>query len=162
KAGLRFARWLRQAPYSVRCGVMLDIPQSSQIAELPQEEQYAAIELFRGTMIRHSAVLYRDDCPSGMERVDFDGDGWMRYVPIRLPDTISAHEPLPFGAAAVLVNRSHTYRDLFLPIDQAEERILDAIDGESSIGEIVERVFQVTQRQTQLEPVRSFFERLWW
>ena len=28
-------------------------------------EQYAAVELFRGTMIRHSVVAYRDDSPAG-------------------------------------------------------------------------------------------------
>ena len=29
--------------------------------QLPSPEQYAAVELFRGTMLRHSVVVYRDD-----------------------------------------------------------------------------------------------------
>ena len=35
KGGLRFGRWMKQAPYSVHCGVMTKIPQSSRIARLP-------------------------------------------------------------------------------------------------------------------------------
>ena len=60
KGGLRFGRWIRQAPYSVHCGVMTKIPQSSRIARLPPAEQYAMAELFRGTMVRHSAIVYAD------------------------------------------------------------------------------------------------------
>ena len=35
------------------------------LAQLPVAEQYAAVELFRGTMVRHSVVAYRDDSPGG-------------------------------------------------------------------------------------------------
>ena len=38
-------------------------------------------------------------------------------------------ERLPPGVAAVLINRSHTYRDIYLPIDAREKRMFDAIDG---------------------------------
>ena len=64
-AGLTFGRWVRQAPYSPRCGVMARIPQAARLAALPLAEQYAAVELFRGTMVRHSVVVYRDDGPGG-------------------------------------------------------------------------------------------------
>ena len=60
-AGLQFGRWVRQAPYSPRCGVMARLPQAARLAALPLPDQYAAVELFRGTMLRHSAILYRDD-----------------------------------------------------------------------------------------------------
>ena len=63
KGKLTFGRWVKQAPYSPRCGVMAQIPQAIQIGHLALEEQYAAVELFRGTMVRHSAVLYRNDRP---------------------------------------------------------------------------------------------------
>ena len=33
-AGLTFGRWVRQAPYSPRCGVMAQLPQASRIAAL--------------------------------------------------------------------------------------------------------------------------------
>ena len=65
RGGLTFGRWVKQAPYSPRCGVMARIPQASRLADLPLAEQYAAVELFRGTMVRHSVVVYRDDNPRG-------------------------------------------------------------------------------------------------
>ena len=34
----------------------------------PSEEQYAATELFRGTMLRHSAIAYRDDARGDVNR----------------------------------------------------------------------------------------------
>src|SRR5437763_15040760 len=58
-AGLTFGRWFRQAPYSLHCGVIAKLPQAPQMARLTLAEQYAAIELFRGTMVRHILVAYR-------------------------------------------------------------------------------------------------------
>ena len=39
------------------------------------------------------------------------------YVPLRMPDTICVQDRLPPGAAAVLINPTHAYRDLVMPID---------------------------------------------
>ena len=155
RGGLAFGRWLKQAPYTPRCGVMARIPQASRIAQLPLAEQYAAVELFRGTMLRHSAVLYRNDDPGAPQRISFAGDAWPGYVPIRMPDTICVQERLPPGAAGVLINQSHTYTDLYLPIDALEKKLFDAIDGERSIEEIA-------GEHKGLDAARALFERLWW
>ena len=122
RGGLTFGRWVKQAAYSPRCGVMAQIPQASRLADLSLAEQYAAVELFRGTMVRHSAVVYRDDNPQANERVRFTGDAWRGYVPIRMTDTMSVQERLPPGAVAVLISRVHTYGDLYAPIDATEKR----------------------------------------
>ncbi|MGA8473761.1 MAG: class I SAM-dependent methyltransferase [Candidatus Cybelea sp.] len=136
RAGLTFGRWVRQAPYLPWCGALASAPHHAKLAELTESEQYAAIELFRGTMVRHSVIAYRTDRPELSESVDFEGDGWLSYIPIRLPDTIAVKERLPPGASAVLINRNHTYTDLYLPIDAPRERYLSIIDGERTIGEI--------------------------
>jgi SAM-dependent methyltransferase len=160
KAGLTFGRWLKQAPYSPHCGFVARIPQAFRLKSLPVAEQYAAVELLRGTMVRHSAIVYRND--SGEPQpVNFAGDAWLGYVPLRMPDAISVQERLPAGAASVLINQTHAYRDLFMPIDSTEKRLFDAIDGDSSIGGIVERTLPSSQTQSQLDMARSFFERLW-
>jgi SAM-dependent methyltransferase len=161
RAGLTFGRWVRQAPYSVQCGVMAQIPQAARMARLPRAEQYAAIELFRGTMLRHSLVVYRNDSASGRQHINFDGDNWLGYVPIRMSDTICVQDRPPAGATGVLINQTHTYRDLFLPIGSTEKLLFDAIDGNRSIGEIVERTLSSLPR-TNLDMPRAFFERLWW
>jgi SAM-dependent methyltransferase len=154
RADLVFGRWVRQAPYLPWCGSLASAPHHSRLVELTAEAQYAAIELFRGTMLRHSVVAYRKDRPPQAATVNFDGEDWVSYTPIRLPDTITLRDRLPPGASAVLINRNHTYNDLYLPIDAREERLVAAIDGKHTISELCrepgDRAF-----------ARAFFQRLW-
>lgn len=153
-AGLRFGRWVRQAPYSPLCGVMAGLPQSSRIAALQDMQQYAAAELFRGTMASHSVIVYRDDSAARSQQICFSGHAWLDYVPVLLPDTLCVEERLPPGAVAVLINRAHTHNDIYLPIDAHEKRMFDAIDGERSVGKVLGGANQ--------ELGRALFERLWW
>jgi SAM-dependent methyltransferase len=154
RAGLEFGRWLRQAPYLPWCGALASAPHHSKLIELTAEGQYAAIELFRGTMVRHSVVAYRKDRLAQNASIDFERDAWLRYTPIRLPDTIVVRDRLPAGATAVLINRNHTYTDLYLPIDDRQERLLESIDGKRSIAEICG---ELDDRNL----VRDFFRQLW-
>jgi hypothetical protein len=39
-----------------------------------------------------------------------------------MPDTIAVQERLPPGAAAVLINRTHTYTDMYLLIDAQQKK----------------------------------------
>jgi SAM-dependent methyltransferase len=158
RAGLTFGRWVRQAPYSTQCGVLARLPQALRMAELSPAEQFAAVELFRGTMVRHSVIVYRDDSPSPFQSISFSGDAWLRYVPIRMSETICVQDRLP---AAVLINQNHTYTDLLMTINATEKRMFDAIDGKRSIGEILESALPSSREQSRQDG-RSFFERLWW
>jgi SAM-dependent methyltransferase len=154
RAGLEFGRWLRQAPYLPWCGALASAPHHSKLIELTAEGQYAAIELFRGTMVRHSVVAYRKDRLPQNAAIDFDGDAWLRYTPVRLPDTIVVRDRLPPGATAVLINRNHTYTDLYLPIDERQEQLLQEIDGNRTIAEIC-------GPWADRSIARDFFRQLW-
>jgi 2-polyprenyl-3-methyl-5-hydroxy-6-metoxy-1,4-benzoquinol methylase len=136
-AGLTFGRWLRQAPYL--------------------EEQYAVVELFRGTMLRHSVICYCDDSPDQAQPIYFENYEWLSYIPHRLPRTISVEEKLPPGAAAVLINQSHTYPDIYLPVNHEEKQLVEAVDGQQSVAEIIGR-----KAPNQHDRLRSFFQKLWW
>lgn len=154
RAGLRFGRWMRQAPYLPSCGGPAATPHGPRLMRLPAEEQYAAMELFRGTMMRHTAVAYRDDEPPNLDRIAFDGDAWLDYVPVGLPDTIAVREKLPAGAAAVLINRTHTYTDIYLAIDAEHDELLAGVEGRRTIAEIV-------QPRGNHSLARDFFQQLW-
>ena len=158
---LTFGRWVKQAPYSPRCGVMAHIPQALQMAHLPLEEQYAAAELFRGTLVRHSVIVYRNDRHGDTHPISFAGNACLRYVPIRMSDTIVVQERLPAGAEAVLINRTHSFRDIFMAVNPAEKRLFDAVDGNRTIDEILKRTVTSTERSDR-EMACTFFERLWW
>ena len=152
---LRFGRWLRQAPYSIHCGVMSRIPDALRLAQLPLVDQYAAAELFRGTMMRHSATVYRDDHPDTAPPITFGGEEWLGYIPIRVPDAVCLRERLPAGVVAVLANPAAAYADIYLPINARETRLFEAIDGKRTVAELL-------GRGGELDATRSFFERLWW
>ena len=72
--GLRFGRWVRQAPYLPQCSGLAATPHAGRLAALPLKEQYAALELFRGTMLRHSLIAYRDDAPGDGGFPRFEGE----------------------------------------------------------------------------------------
>jgi len=152
--GMTFGRWVRQAPYSLHVGLMSRLPHSVRMAKISVADQYAAAELFRGNMMRHSAIAYRDDNPD-LPRIGFDGHAWLGYVPIRLPDTLTAREQLPPGIAAILINRTHAYRDICLPVRPHEMQLLEAMDGTRKLREML-------AKPAEREPARSLFERLWW
>ena len=152
--GLTLGRWMRQAPYRLDLGLMSRIPRALRKVQVPLEDQCAAAELFRGNLVRHSAVAYRDDNPQ-IPRISFDDEEWLGYIPIRVPDTMTLRERLPPGVAAILVNRAHTQTDIWLPIRRHEMKLLQAIDGQRKIGDML-------ANDTDRDAARSLFERLWW
>ena len=154
-SGLVFQRWVRQAPYSPRCGLAARVDGSARITRLAPPEQFAAVELLRGTMVRHSLIARREESGTGAGAISFDDDRCLDYVPIRAADAISVRERLPAGTAAVLINRKHECTDILLPIREREARRVDAIDGQRTIGDIV-------REEPDRATGRAFFEQLWW
>ena len=157
RCGLSFARWYEQAPYLPQCGAIASMPHAPRLASLPPPLQHAAVELLRGTMTKHDFVAYRDDRAGESQPISFGGEGWLSYVPLRLPWTLCVRERLPAGASAVLINRAHPYPDLALPINQAQDRVLAAIDGKRTVSEILRGATETAD----LDQGREFVERLW-
>jgi hypothetical protein len=110
------------------------------------------MELWRGLMTNHDFVVQRSDA----KKPSFDGEQYSGYVPIRRAWTMCATDDLPPGAAGVVLNRTHLFDDLFLPINEMEKQMYEAIDGRRSISEIVETV------KSSSPYARDFFEKLWW
>jgi SAM-dependent methyltransferase len=162
--GLKFGRWIRQAPYLPQCGSLASTPHAYRLGKLPLREQYAAIELFRGTMVRHNLIGYRDDQPGDSSQLRFENKSWLAFVPIRLPETVNVRRQLPPGAAVVLVNQAHVYPDLILPINADELRMVEAINGTRSIYEIIHQVWPSGPKNPNLimTQVRRLFEKLYW
>ena len=155
---LRLRRWYWQAPYLPQCGAISATPHADRLAALPMREQYAAMELWRGTMTCHSLVVIQDDASASQATVRFDDPNWPLYVPLRLPSTLCVQERLPAYAAGVLLNRSHPHHDLILVIGPQEKHMFDRIDGQRSIAEILDH----TRQGEALSQAKTFFEKLWW
>jgi SAM-dependent methyltransferase len=132
-AGLGFTRWERQAPYLPECGSMSETPHAARIAALEPAEQYAAMELFRGTIARHTAILRHVGDARSAHEVASDISDW---TPLVAPSAIAVEERLPPGAAAALINRAHGETDLVLFVDRRRLRLFRAIDGERTVGQL--------------------------
>jgi len=149
--GLQLSRWYWQAAYLPQCGFVSSSPHASKLAALPEREQYIEMELLRGRMANHSFVAHRND--HNVARITFDDERYLRYVPIRLPWTMCVKEGLPPGFAGALVNQTHIFDDLYILVNEEENRLWEAIDGSRSIAEIAELLPGAG---------REFFEKLYW
>jgi hypothetical protein len=162
---MSFGRWFEQAPYLPQCGAMAKTPHAARLGKLPTHAQYAAVELFRGTMTKHNFIAYRDDYPReyqpiqlGDERASSrNRDRWRHYIPLRLPWCVCLRERLPPNAMAILIDRAHTYPDLALPLDAVQDRLFGAIDGKRDLGEIL----QIAGEENNKKRALKFFKRLW-
>jgi 2-polyprenyl-3-methyl-5-hydroxy-6-metoxy-1,4-benzoquinol methylase len=161
RSGMVFGRWYRQAPYLPQCGVLVGTPHAARLADLPTQEQYAAVELFRGTITSHSFTAYRDDSPQDQPLICFDRENWTAFVPIINPRLVCLEENLPAGAAAVLINQDHVNPDLIHLVNTSEKILFDAIDGQRRIGEIQEAALLTKGERIDLKTAWKFFARLW-
>jgi len=152
---LKFARWYWQAPYLPQCGAISHTPHASRLAALPEREQNTEMELWRGLMTNHDFIVQRSDAKDD-GKLSFDGERYLQYVPVRRAWTMCAEDNLPPGAAGVVLNRTHLFDDLFIPINETEKQMYEAIDGRRKISEIVETV------KYSSPSARDFFEKLWW
>jgi SAM-dependent methyltransferase len=130
--GMRFARWVRQAPYRPECGIMARLPHGERIATMGEVDQYTVMEMFRGTMSRHSLIAYRDDSPLPA----LGREAWRTYVPMIPPTVVVIEERLPPGLAAAVINRAHVDTDLVCFLSSDELAVFSAIDGRAPLGEI--------------------------
>jgi hypothetical protein len=134
--GFRFARWVRQAPYLPQCGIMSRLPHGERIARMAEVDQYAAMELFRGTISRHSLIAYRDDSPLPSPLLEWEGDGWRAYVALIPPTVVVVEDGVPPGIAAAVINQAHVDRDLVCFLSSDELSLFRAIDGETRLGDL--------------------------
>jgi hypothetical protein len=161
RCGMSFGRWYEQAPYLPQCGAIARTPHAKRLQTLPEPEQHAAVELFRGTMTQHSLVAYRDDCSSHFRHrsqpISFASEHWRNCIPIRLPWAVCIRDRVPPGSAAVLLNPTHRHPDLVLPIDSAQVQLLDRIDGIRTLDTIL----QSCRKTDDAVRALKFFQQLW-
>ena len=157
RCGMSFGRWHEQAPYLPQCGLLATTPHTAMLRALDEPAQHAAAELFRGTITQHSVIACRDDCPTEIQPIRFEGEEWRNYIPIRSPGALCVREGIPRGSAAVLLNPAHKYPDLVLPINAAQYSLFDQIDGKRTLADIVRNE---DDKDDETRGMR-FFQRLW-
>ncbi len=158
--GLRFCRWFHQAPYLPHCSPLMRMPHGKRLLSLPEPQQHAAMELFRGAINKHTFIACRDDRPPNTFAISF-GDDWPSYVPLRFPGVTVAQDQLPQGVVAVLRNNAHAFADIAVGLDSAAARMYQPLDGQRTLGQIAACVKLSAPLERREAMVRSFYETLW-
>ena len=160
-AGLRFQRFFYQAHYLPQCTSLAKQPDLlADVLALPEEEQYAIVELYRASAASHELVVRRDDRPMEPCRVSFDGNEWEGYVPVRNPDVGVETESLPRGAVERLRWEAHQYPEIAVSLDATQAAVLDMIDDRMPVSDLMSST-GLGEADGGVEYVRTFLESMW-
>ena len=156
RCGMSFGRWIEQAPYLAQCGMVARSPHAARLASLPSRLQHAAVELFRGTMVSHSFIAYRDDRTDASQPIRFAGDAGATTSPLR------CHGRRAFGNAA-----SWQRRGADKPVAQIHRSYLHgrffrgSAVGASTGTEPWGKFCSLSRWPATAIALPRFFERLW-
>ena len=156
KAGLVFGRWKTQAPYRIDNGAFRTTPHYERLGKLDQPSQFEAMELFRGSMTRHTALLYRDSAEGA---VQVSKRHMRQAIPIPTPNTHELRDDVPDGFEVVLVSGLHRDPDLYLPLTMSELEVYHSIDGETTAKSIAAAL--AYDSEEELEQFDDLLNRLW-
>ena len=162
RSGLVLQRFLCQAHYKPRCSAIAADPVLLERAQsLPPSEQYAITELLRGDIKKHVFIACRDDRPVAEYAIDFSGEDWRRFVPIRNPGLEASRDNLPPAGIARLRWAVHDYPEIAAVVDDNQARLFDLVNGERTIAEIVAASAITGVAAGPGEYARNFFESMW-
>lgn len=152
--GVRFERWLLQAPYLPRCSPLARTTVFPRYSDLSPDEGYAAMELFRGTMITHRFVAARDDQESPLSG-SLEATDSRTLKPMPFPGARLNNLVVPRGYAAQLWHPTHRYDDLLLNINADELKMYEAMNGKRTLADIAQQMGGDEMR------IKSYYSKLW-
>ena len=160
-AGLRFQRFFYQAHYLPQCSTLAKQPDLlADVLALPEEEQYAVVELYRASAASHELVVRRDDNPAESYQVSFDGSDWRTYVLVRNPLVAVETDSIPPGAVARLRWEAHQYPEIAVTLDSNQAALLDRVDDRMTAADLLSAT-GLGEADGGVEYVRTFLESLW-
>jgi SAM-dependent methyltransferase len=157
RCGMNFQRWFYQAYYLPQCSTLSDAPHLTRLLKLSPDAQYAAMELFRGHLDKHSFICCRDDRPAESWQVSLDDAEWATWIPIPQP-TLGAYSvnDRP-GTVAKIVCSAHEFPLRELHLTSQHFALLQLMDGKRTLGEIA----AASGRADMAEQTRRLFKDLW-
>ncbi len=158
-AGMSFQRWLHQAIYLPECNAVSRTAHLEKIKQLPEAEQYAAVELFRGNINKHFVIACRDDRPEDSYRIRFDNDDWRNYVPMRTANGAVQRTNDRPDIAGKLVCSAHDPYVLRPGLPPVSVHLYQLMDQKRTLGEIA--AASRLPDDMKDDRTRDLFETLW-
>ncbi len=147
---LRFQGWLDNLDYYPDGNVPSDHPIYQKLVSLPDEEQWAVVELLVQLLGCHSFFLRKKCVAEHTFRIDFNSRSFLQTVP-------AYRHGLNVTAAANMTAISRSWHNLSL--EGWERDVFSSIDARRTCGEII--AAQTSGQNGHEEKVRCFFARLW-
>lgn len=149
--GMALQDVFNRAYYAPRCSGLGGSRLLRRVAERSEFEQFEAGEVYRASLTRHDLIACRDDRPEASRRVHAN-EPWDRVVPVRMPGVQEVAGKPPDGKAAWLQWPAHAFSDIRLAVDREEHAFFRAIDNESSVVSLLERI-EAPGLSPRLEPL---------
>jgi SAM-dependent methyltransferase len=131
-SGMRFHRWIGQAPYRVSCSPFAGSAIGNRVGRLDMWGQSSAMELLLGTITTHDFVVTHPDRPTAEEL--FEGERLMDACPSQAAHVGFEED----GDLATVFSRAHRRgRPAITENKAAVGALFGAFDGESTIREIL-------------------------
>ncbi|MDH5557711.1 MAG: class I SAM-dependent methyltransferase [Alphaproteobacteria bacterium] len=130
--GLTFQAWVQPAFYNPDVAIPENHPLYQRMEQLPDEERWAAMELFGGILSRHDFCVCRPDRPRDSYNIDFTDPGFAgRAVPLSQGGTLASAAA---GRPAILSSPRRPPMTLPPPL----ATIFQQIDGARTIAQCLE------------------------
>lgn len=160
---LKFQSWADTYDYSLaRLIPDRQDPLREAIATLPLADQWRCAELIGQSFARHFFLVCHPDRPDADYTLDFTGDAWLEYVPIRRSEVKILGERLARPGEDAIV-RSLTFSRVRhrVELDAFEGTLFRQIDGQHTINQLLanEQRDPETSRQ-RVEKARAFFQEM--
>jgi SAM-dependent methyltransferase len=137
---LTIQSFMQRAHYSPLCCALRDEPFYESMRQRDQLTQYRIGELYRACLFKHELIVCRDDRPTDSYSIELRQTTWNRLIPVRTPGLFfNSVQPLA-GMAGWLGWGGHHFSDIRLPLTNNEKRVLDAIDGNTSIAQLSSQI----------------------
>jgi SAM-dependent methyltransferase len=149
--GLAFQGWIDNLDYYPEGGIARDHPVYERVMSLPEEKQWAVMELVAQSLGTHRFLL----CKKGNIakcRIHFDDHSYLKMVPARAY-LLKADTPQPG-----IVHLSRAWHRC--AISGLEADLFLSIDGKLTIGDLIDKR-PVETLPGGAEAAREFFKRMW-
>ena len=156
ECGLVFQGWVDPIYYYPDAQIPISTALGQRVDSLSEPDVWQAMEVFFGGVYRH---LFYACTPQRVEqtyRIDFEGDSFLNYVPIKRPALST-----PSGADDGRPARIQPPRAPEFEFDQQQARIFEQIDGQRTVFECLGALEIDPKSTTTVSFARNFFRSLW-
>jgi len=156
QCGLVVQEFVFRSRYEPSCSALAETPIMSGLGKRPQQDQYAAVELFRATLHMHTVILCRKDRPLKTRQIELSDTAWKSYIPLPNKALCFEKRNCPAMAHTVGFLPGNRYFNIRSPLSGEEWRLLRLVDGTRSFGEILTR----SGHPKNEKRIREFFQKM--